>query len=107
MSSDNPYAIRAPNSTNVVIVNQNGDTIIGGNLDVGSGSSSKINVHAANNGYTGHAELNAASSFDMYLDLETTRVNGGCVYFTINGDSYMQLPGTDNKVNIYNDTTIS
>ena len=43
----------------------------------------------------------------MYLNLETTRVNGGWVYFQINGDSYMQLSGSANKVNNYKYTTIS
>ena len=78
-----------------------------GNLDVGSGGSLKFNVHAANNGYTGYAELKAQSSYDMYLNLSTTYPNGGWMYFKINGDSYLQLSGSDNKVNIYKDTTIS
>ena len=30
--------------------------------------------------------------------------NGGWMYFRINGDSYMQLSGSDNKVNVYKDT---
>ena len=79
--------------------------LIDGNLDVGSGSSSKINVHAANNGYTGYAELKAQRSYDMYLNLSTTYPNGGWMYFTMNGDSYLQLSGSDNKVNIYKDST--
>ena len=37
--------------------------------------------------------VNAASSYDTYLNLETARVDGGWVYFQINGDSYMQLQG--------------
>ena len=78
-----------------------GDASITGNLDVGSGSSSKINVHAANNGYTGYAELKAQSSYDMYLNLSTAYPNGGCTYFKINGDSYMQLSGSNSKVNIH------
>ena len=59
------------------------------------------------NGYTGHAIYNAASSYDMYINLETTYLNGGWMYFKINGDSYMQLSGGDNKVTIYKDTTVS
>ena len=35
MSSDNPYVIRASDATNRLVVNQNGDTTISGNLDVG------------------------------------------------------------------------
>ena len=55
----------------------------------------------------GYAELRAASSWDMFLNLQTTYPNGGWMYFKINNDDYIQLPGSDNKVNIYKDTTIS
>ena len=41
--SDNSYVIREYNSTNVVTVNQNGNTTISGNLDVGVGASSSKN----------------------------------------------------------------
>ena len=60
--------MQLPGSDHKVIMYK--DTI-GGNLDVGSGASSKINVHAANNGYTGYAELKAQSSYDMFLNLQT------------------------------------
>ena len=43
----------------------------------------------------------------MFLNLSTTRTDGGWMYFKINNGSYMRLPGGDNKVNIYKDTTIS
>ena len=52
-------------------------TTISCNLDVVSGASSNINIHAANNGYNGYAGLKAQSNYDMYLNLGTTRVNGG------------------------------
>ena len=55
----------------------------------------------------GYAELKAASSYDMFLNLSTTRTDGGWVYFKINNDDYIQLPGSDNKVTIYKDTTRS
>ena len=58
-------------------------------------------------GYTGYAELRAATSYDMFLNLQTTYPNGGWMYFKINNDDYMQLSGSDNKVNIYKDTPIS
>ena len=35
IDSDNPYVIRASDATNVVAVNQHGNTTISGNLDVG------------------------------------------------------------------------
>ena len=59
------------------------------------------------NGYTGYAELRAASSYDMFLNLSTTRTDGGCMYFKINNEDYIQLSGSDNKVNIYKGTTIN
>ena len=69
------------------------DTTITNNLDVGSGGSSKVNVHAANNGYTGYAEFKAQSSYDMVLNLSTTRVNGGWVCHKNNKDIFLLLSG--------------
>ena len=43
----------------------------------------------------------------MFLNPSTTRTDGGWMYFKINHDNYIQLPGSDNKVNIYKDTSIS
>ena len=88
MSPDNSYVIRASDATNVLSVNQNGNTTVSGNLDVGSGSSSRIRSHASNNGYTGYAELNIASAWGLWINLETTYPNGGWVYFKINTDNY-------------------
>ena len=42
----------------------------------------------------------------MYLNLPTTRMDGGWMYFKINNDDYMQLSGSDNEVNIYKDTSM-
>ena len=73
-------------------VSTTGGGSMAGHLDVGiSCDLSRIRSHAKFNGYNGYAELNAARSYDMYLNLEATRVNGGWVFFKINGDSYMQL----------------
>ena len=58
---------------------------------------SRIRCNVDVNGYTGHAELRSAPSYDMYLNLNTTYPNGGWVYFKINNDDYMQLPGSDSK----------
>ena len=58
-------------------------------------------------GYTGYAELQAASSYDMFANLPTTRTDGGWMYFRIKIDDYIQLSSSDNKVNIYEGTTIS
>ena len=60
-----------------------------------------------NGGYSGYAELRAYSSYDMFLNLSTTRTDGGWMYFKINNDDYIQLPGSYNKVNIYKDTPIT
>ena len=70
------------------------DTPVSGHLDVGSGVSSKINVHAANNGYIGYGELYAQSSCDLYINRQTTRVNGGWVCHTINGGRFLLLSGS-------------
>ena len=43
----------------------------------------------------------------MFINLSTTRTSGGWMYFKINNNSYMRLSGSDNKVNVYKDTTIS
>ena len=88
-------------------VSTTGDASISGNLDVGSGSSSRIRNHASVSGYTGYSELNTASPWDMWINLETTYPNGGWMHFKINNDDYMQLSSSDNKVNIYTDTTTS
>ena len=58
-------------------------------------------------GYTGYAELKAAGSYDMLLNLSTTRTDGGWMYFKINNDDYVQLSSSGNKVNIYKYTAIS
>ena len=49
-------------------VSTTGDVSISGHLDTGIGYEySRIRSHAVHNGYTGYAELNAASSYDMFL----------------------------------------
>ena len=100
---NNDYYIQLPGSGNKVDIYKG--TTINYNLDVVSGTSSRIRSHASNNGYTGYSELNTASAWDMWINLSTTYPNGGWVYFQISNDNYMQLSGSDNKVNIYTDTT--
>ena len=72
-------------------VNMYKDTATSDNLDVGSGASPKINVHVANNGYTGYAGYMARSSYDMLLNLQTARVNGGWMFSKINNDNFLLL----------------
>ena len=86
-----------------------GDISLPGMLDIGTSgyTNSRIRCNAAVDGYTGFAELKAAGSYDMFLNLNTTRTNGGWMYFRTNNDDYIQLSGSDNKVNIYKDTAIS
>ena len=78
-------------------------------LDTGTSgyTNSRIRCNADVNGYTVCAELRAASSYDLFLNLNTTYPNGGWMYFKINNDDYIQLSGSDNKINIYKDTSIS
>ena len=71
-----------------------GDATTSGNLDVGSGVSSKINAHTANNGYTGYAELHCIAVRHDCVNLQTTRVNGGWMYFKINNDNFLLLSGS-------------
>ena len=84
-------------------VSNTGNIDLPGMLDIGTSgyTNSRIRCNAVVGGYTGYAELGAASSYDMFLNLSTTRTDGGWMYFKINNDDYMQLSGSDNKVNIY------
>ena len=86
-----------------------GDISLPGWLDICTlgYTNSRIRCNAEVGGCTGYAELRAASSYDMFLNLDTTRTDGGWIYLRINNDSYIQLSGSDNKVNIYKDTSIS
>ena len=43
----------------------------------------------------------------MSLNASATRTDGGWMYFKINNDDYIQLSSSDNKVNIYKDTSTS
>ena len=86
-----------------------GDIELPGWLDTGTSgyTNSRIRCNATGNGGdSGYAELRAYSSYDMCLNLQTTYPNGGCMYFKINNDDYIQLSGSDNKVNIYKGTVI-
>ena len=78
-------------------------------LDIGTSgyTYSRIRCNADIGGYTGYAELRAADSYDMFLNLSTTRTDGGWMYFKINNGDYIQLSGGDSKVNMYKDTAIS
>ena len=78
-------------------------------LDIGTPgyTNSRIRCNAEVSGYTGYAEMGAANSYDMFLNLSTTRTDGGWMYFNINNDDYIQLSGSVNKVIIYKDTSIS
>ena len=76
-----------------------GDIELPGWLDIGTPgyTNSRIRCNTYLNGYTGYAELKAATSYDMYLPLSTTYPNGGRMYFKINNDDDMHLSGSDNK----------
>ena len=75
-------------------------------LDIGTTyTGSRIRCNAEVNGYTGYAALKAASSYDVFINLSTTRTDGGWMSFKINNDDYIQLSGSGNKVHIYKDTS--
>ena len=63
----------ADKSTNI------GDISLPGMLDIGTSGykNSRIRCNADFGGYTGYAELRAANSYDMFLNLSTTRADGG------------------------------
>ena len=86
-----------------------GDISLPGMLDICTSgyTNSRIRCNAELNGYTGYAELSAYPSCDMHLNLSTARTDGGWMYFKINNDDYIQLPGSDNKVNVYKGAAIS
>ena len=93
----------ADKSTNI------GDISLPGMLDIGTSgyTSSRIICNVYIGGYTGYAELRAANSYDMFINLSTTRTDGGWMYFKNNNDNYVQLSNSGNKVNIYKDAAIS
>ena len=79
-----------------------GNVSLPGHLDIGTTyTSSRIRCNAELGGYTGYAELKAEGTYDMFLNLSTTRTDGGWMYFQINNDGYIQLSGSDSKVTIY------
>ena len=43
----------------------------------------------------------------MFLNLSTTRTDGGWMYFKTNNDDYKQLSGSDGKVNVFKGTSIT
>ena len=60
------------------IVSNIGNVSVPGHLDICTTyASSRIRCNAEVNNYTGHAELHAANSYDMYLNLSTTYPSGG------------------------------
>ena len=85
-----------------------GDISSPGWLDIGTSgyTNSRIRCNAEVSGYTGYAEMRAATSYDMSLDLPTTRTDGGWMSFKTNNDDYMQLSSSDSKINIYKNTAI-
>ena len=86
-----------------------GNIDLPGMLDIGTSgyTNSRIRCNAEVSGYTWYAELRAATSYDMFLNLSTTRTDGGWMYFKFNKLDYMQLSGSDTKVNIHKYTSIS
>ena len=64
----------------------------------------RIRCNAEVGGCSGYAELKAASSHDMLPNLSTTRTDGGWMCSKSSNDDYMQLPGSDNKVNFITKT---
>ena len=66
-------------------VSATGNVSLPGHLDIcNSGyTNSRIRCNATGNGYTGYAELRAYSSYDMFLNLNTTGTDGGWMYLIL------------------------
>ena len=62
-----------------------GDISLPGLLDIctSAHTNSKIRRNAEVGGYTGYAELKAASSYDMFVNPSTTRTDGGWMYLKL------------------------
>ena len=54
-----------------------------GMLDIGTSgyTNPRIRCNATVGGYIGYAEIQAANSYDMFINFSTTRTSGGWVYF--------------------------
>ena len=77
MSSDNSYVTRAPDATNAVTVNQNGNVALTRSLDVGLGASSSIiKAHGNHDGSTGSLQLEARWRNQSFLNFGTTYGHG-------------------------------
>ena len=69
MSSDNSYVTRASDATNRLIVNQNGNTTISGNLDVGVGASqTSIKAYVNHAGHQGNVDIEAMWNTQGYIN---------------------------------------
>ena len=65
-------------------VSNTGNVSLPRHLDIGTTyTSSKTRCNGELGGYTGYAELKAVSSYDMFLNLSTTRTDGGWMYFKL------------------------
>ena len=100
VTTSNQYIISHANSTKSSI-QPNGNTTISGNLDVGSGSSSKTILHANNNDYTGYSEVHCSSPWELTLDVETNLPNGGYMVFKLKGVLVMIIRGDHQTINYY------
>ena len=71
-------------------VSNTGNVSLPSHLDIGTAyTSSRIRCNAEVNGYTGFAELKAQRNYDMFLNLSTTRTDGGWMYIETNNDDLL------------------
>ena len=108
MSSDNSYVIRASHATDVLTVNQNGDTPISGNLDVGQDQAqTSIKTYVNHIGKTCYVEMVARWASQGFIHFKTNHTTGELFFAvkdSLRGKIYMYC-GTD-IVYIYEDATI-
>ena len=88
MSNDNSYVIRSSGATNVVTVNQNGNTTIAGNLDVGpSQAQTSIKAYFNHAGSTGHIRIDGGTRDTGFLHFETNYQYGE-LFLTVRSISF-------------------
>ena len=74
-----------------------GDISLPGMLDICTSgyTNSRIRCNADVGGYTGYAEMRAATTYEMFLNRPTSKTDGAWMYFKINNDDHIQLSSSD------------
>ena len=105
IDSDNPYVIRASDTTTCLRVSPNGNSTISGNLDVSvSNARTSVKAYKTMEGYTSFIELEAKWDSQGYLNSESNKPGAHYFFLTVKDDLHMYCG--NNLVHIVKDTTI-